>query len=293
MTFMRTRSGMANLNAFHRKDLILYVEGREEGARAAERPDVKFYIGLFAALRPNLRVKVKCVGNKAAVQDYLRRIEGGAIVGSRVAVDRDTSGIDFTGLDSKFQIVTFGYSWESDFWSSRLVLAVGRMISGGGLNAEWESWILKVLSNGQKRLKVLCALDVAGRPSGCQALLPKKKVGFSVSLSRKKIYPITRVEVSRICSKFKKSVAYNCPVCREVFWLAMKCKSGSVIQGHLWEHFVFRVIGSYAKLHLRLSSIENDLLRLVGFSIFEQRAGELLVDGGLKHYESELKRCLV
>lgn len=293
MTFMRTRSGMANLNVFHRRDLIVYVEGRVEEGGTGEPPDAKFYNGIFAALRPHLRVKIKCVGNKSAVRDYLTKIEDGGIQGSLVAVDRDTSGIDFTNVDSEFQIVTFGYSWENDFWNPRLILAVTETLSAGTIDARWESWILEAMSNGEKRLKFICALDIAGRPCGCSPLLPKNKLGVNIACNLKSAFPITRAEVSRFARRFKGSAARNCHVCRNIFWSAMKRDPSSVIQGHIWERFVCHLICHYAKTYLRISAIEHKLLRQIGLSIFLRNAEELVTAEELGYYRSELDRCLI
>lgn len=290
MTFMRTKSGIANTKFFFKADLMLYTEGKENADETHIIADALFYSHLFSALRPDMRIKIKCVGSKSAVQDYLTQIENNSLQGSLVAIDKDTSGINFSSLRSNFQIITHGYSWENDLWSNSLAKKILQSLFGGKLSIESTSWINRSLRSGQNRLKYICALDIAFRSTGNAALLPKDKFGIQPFCKSQANIPISKNEVMRFSSRFRDSGANQCVTAMQIFRKAITLPPNKVIQGHLWEFFIFRLIRTHLNSR-KLPSVPSELLRLIGLAQFEQNARDCLDSETLDHYVREFERC--
>jgi len=290
VTFMRTRSGLKNLALFFKKDVTLYIEGRSQGGSGTV-PDVQFYSSLLAEVRPNVSFKIKCVGNKMAVFDYLSQIEDGEISTAIVVVDRDTFGIDISDLASQYKILTYGYSWENDFWTSQTVVNIANTLSGGSMSDDWRKWLGESMSSTKRRMRYICALDISGRASGCSALLPKDRVGVSFYFNKRSKFALPASEVRRISICYRKSPASGCNVSRGVLRAAMLCGPERSIQGHLWERFSCQLLRHFAKSGLKMSKVDSELLRNIGLSIFRSDVKSFVGNDVLGHYSSELERC--
>lgn len=290
MSFTRSASGLANYRKFCKADLVIYTEGKQDATESARTPDEVFYTALFEGLVPNIRVKVKPVGNRDSAFAYVELLNKKNIPNTIVAVDRDAFGITCSIIDSPRLIYTYGYSWENDLWSAALAKSVLRQIALA--SAETEQIFEKAYANGARRLKLLSALDLASNASHAYALFPKNGRSCGIRFESTEKAPIPCSEKRRLIYKYRTSPARNCNVSAQIFATAVKKPKDQVIQGHLWECFIAHLITWLAKKTCGLTKPCNDLLRNLAFSHFSSNVHSCLGAEKHEYYLSAIRKKL-
>lgn len=291
MTFTRTASGVANISKFYRADCVVYTEGvSDELTGAIRRPDELYYKAVFRVVAPDLTVKVKCVGNQEAAFSYVNLIDKQKIKNALVAVDRDTFGIDKSAVTHPRLIFTYGYSWESDLWTiTSADLLIKALTAGAGFADEQ---FRASFRHGAKRLKFLSALDMAGRASGAKALLPKKRNTCGINIRASAMFPISSAEIRRLSTQYRCTNAWSCSISRKILAAGLKASADKVVQGHLWENFVYQLVSVSVQRVAGVGKPEKALLRLIMLTLFGEHTSECLGDERLEHYRSAIAACL-
>lgn len=291
MTFTRTASGVANISKFYRVDCLVYTEGAsDEQTGGIRRPDEFYYKAVFRVIAPDLTVKVKCIGNQEAAFSYFKIIEKENIKNALVAVDRDTFGIDKSAVMHPKLIFTYGYSWESDLWTITSADLLIKALTAGAGSADDQ--FLASFEHGAKRLKFLSALDIAGRASGAKALLPKNKNKCGINIRASAMVPISSTEIRRLSTQYRNTNAWSCSISRKILATGLRASADKVIQGHLWENFVYQLVSTSIQRFSGVGKPEKALLRLILLTLFGDRTSECLGAERLEYYRSSIEAGL-
>jgi len=285
-TFSRTISGISNSRHFHGVDFTAYIEGKgvDGTVAAAKSYDEVFYECLLSAASGGRKVKVKCVGNKAAALDYAKLIREGGISKSVVIVDKDLEGVLSSPISVFPVISTYGYSWENELWSQAVIASIlvdltnmpDRVIS------EIESCFPRIV----RQLKYLSLLDIACQTNGA-SLLNKRSSLCGVAFA----YPtITLREIRRLRAVFRTSAANICPVARRVIKDCSRFDFREVIQGHFWANFMTRMIVAIYRKLVKDVAPSNAALTNLALSNMRKDPAGALSEELIARYRLELVR---
>lgn len=128
----RSSSGIANQHLFFDVDLVIYCEGGgsyndlamalREGSD--ETHDASFWRAAIEAARPAVRVHVKSVGSKSFAQQIALAVAKSKTTSVHVCVDADFDHCSNSIGPQIPQTTTWGYSWEADLCSLRVLECV-------------------------------------------------------------------------------------------------------------------------------------------------------------------------
>lgn len=296
MTFTRTSSGLKNYRRFYDADIIVYIEGRlidkEKNQDVDDNKifDVIFYTSLFKALSPYKKIKIKIVGCKDNVLDYYEKIESEKVDNSYAIIDRDYDGILFSRVSTNKLIVTHGYSWENDFWSSKLCTETIESIS---LDTDKANEIIREKYN--RSIKRLCIINRANIISHyfCDGIFPVSKKsgdkGFRFEVNSK--FPLSVQEVKRLLKKLPNNIGDDVNIRPLID--ATKVSFSNLIQGHFFEFMTLQIL-SYA--YKQSSGIEHSMtdfsiIKSLAFNKFRLKPDYFLEPETLKHYEDQFRKA--
>lgn len=284
MTFTRSSAGISNYNAFLKCDLIFYVEGKKD---ATNTYDEMYYQNLLESLMPAKKIKIKVIGDKKTALTYLKSLELEESDNGVVIVDKDLEGItsSFVKNKNKKLLITYGYSWENDFWTSDLCNEVVSLLTMHNTNAKND--VTKSYDSTLKSAAKISSFDAAAQINGV-ALLPKKESrNFGINLSCKALDIIEKNELKRYSKKYR-SENLNCPISKEILKISLKEKPHKIIQGHIFEYIVVRIISHYGKKYSKCNSIENTMIKTLAFSIFIKDPLQYISTECLLHFKDQL-----
>ncbi|GJK48938.1 hypothetical protein TUM17560_13150 [Serratia marcescens] len=298
MTFTRTVSGLKSYSRFYKVEAIAYIEGRIlEQQMSAENNDnlkvfdVIFYSSLFKVFSPHNNVKIKIVGCKENVLDYHEKIVNEKIENSFAIIDRDYDGVYFTRTQNDKLIVTHGYSWENDFWTSKLCLETVSLLSLDAIHA------CDIVRNKIKRsIKRLCLINRANLASQYfgNGIFPISKKGgekgFRYDVSSN--YPLSISEVKRLFNKIPEEIKLD-PKFKEII-LSTKLDFNFLIQGHFFEHMILQILCYAYKISSDIAHNMTDvnIIKNLAFNNFKLKPDYYLEPSTLAHYEQQFSRVL-
>lgn len=287
MIFTRSNSGVANYPIFYDTEFIIYTEGKSVGNKNLDivLPDVVFYGTIFKKIFANKNVKIKCVGNKHAALAYVKPLREQGSKNSLVLVDRDYDGAKSSILDDPLIIYTYGYSWENDLWTYDLAKDLITDLTSSNINAlATLKFTFDIL---MKRLKLLSVLD-ASLQLGGQCILNKKLGSCGVSLDMTKKYPLSKIELKRMILKFKTNALFNDTSIKFGLKHFSQLEFNKVIQGHLWEHAVSKVISYKYKCVTNDGLLSNKLVQTLGLAKFKSDPEKYLGPIVFNYYTNEI-----
>lgn len=288
MTFTRTSSGIQNYPQFYNSDIVIYIEGKQSSNN--EAPDKFFYDHLISDIIHNKSVFIKCVGNKSSAIEYASKIIDSGSKNSIVIIDRDYDGIHCSPLVSPVIIRTFGYSWENDLWTLELATDV---LSDITIKSKPALVKLKIkFDSGERQLKLISILDAALQ-CNAQSLFPKDKKSFGICIIGKNIEPISKSELKRFVIKYKSSNINKCQIQREILQAASKTNPHRLIQGHLWCHFVTKIISASHTKQMNESAIPDKAIMNIALSKYSSNPRKYIGEAAYKYYQSELETRLL
>lgn len=171
MSFLRSAQGIANYPVFYGVDLFIFTEGRKN---ISNTTDERFYQAILNSNMQNLTFQIKTIGNCNEAVDHFEIIKTNNLKNFLVFVDKDLHGVTKSSLIEDPQLIfTHGYSWESDFWSIRLVLETIQSL--GNLKLENED-LLKI-NSCLKKAHLLSSLDVCAQIYGSKIIDKQSKTG--------------------------------------------------------------------------------------------------------------------
>lgn len=287
--FTRTSSGVANYPKFFHSDLVAYVEGKNLDGTLDTRPDEVYYGAVISAFTGLNKIKIKVVGNRAEVLKYAADIHAGNIQNSIAFVDRDYDGILFSTFPRGGYCMTYGYSWENDFWNE--LLSVTTLESASiNCNALVLQEIGKQIQTSKQSLFELFLLDCAYKLFD-EALLKKNGGACGVNFSYKCEEVIGKGELERLFKKAENHPISECPMSKELIKDAKLKRADLLIQGHLWEHVILSLISTRYKM-LEGTTIPHKAIRNIALNLFKVDPKKFLDVDCAAHYENELSRFL-
>lgn len=288
MNFTRTRSGLRNFGRFFGADLTLYVEGRvltDSPIEDHTRPDTKFYDALCSEYLAGRKVKVKLTGNRKSALAYHAKIIDSAIPNSLVIVDRDYDGLISSHLNKPKLILTYGYSWENDFWTEPLLLHTLNISTASDAHAINLAAIK--LRRTIRRLAKLSALNAAAHTDGA-SIFTGKKSSKGVNIDAASDFPISRAEYRRISN----GIPVMCQVMKDVHRAALRLSPRGIIQGHLLE-YVSLFLLSYIYTHSTSTVLRNNTILVnIALSLFADNPGAYISAEADQYYKREFARAI-
>lgn len=298
MTFTRTVSGLKSYNRFYKVEAIVYIEGRILEQQTAQEKnddlkvfDVIFYSSLFKVFSPHNNVKIKIVGCKENVLDYHDKIVNEEIENSFAIIDRDYDGVYFTRIKNEKLIVTHGYSWENDFWTSKLCLETVSLLS---LDTDHACNIVQRKIN--RSIKRLCLINRANLVSQYfgNGIFPISKKGgdkgFRYDVGSN--FPLSLNEVKRLFNKIPDGVKIDPNV--KGLIAATKLDFNHLIQGHFYEYMILQILCHAYKIasDIAHNMVDINIIKNVAFNNFKLKPDYYLEPSTLVHYEQQFARVL-
>ena len=288
MKFTRSRSGLKNFGRFFGADLTLYVEGRLLTQLPVEdptRPDTKFYNALCSKYLSGRKVKIKLTGNRKSALGYHEKIISSSIPDSLVIVDRDYDGLLFTPIDKPKLILTYGYSWENDFWTEALILHTLNISTASDTN------VLNIASTQLRRtlrrLAKLSALNAAAHIDGA-SIFPSKKNSKGLSIDGSSMFPISKSEYRRIA----RNLTSMCEVMKGVHSSALRTCQEKIIQGHLLEYVSLFLISYIYTMSTSTVLKNNTILVNIALSLFSGDPSAYITPAADDYYRREFARAI-
>ena len=295
MTFTRTSNGLRNYHSFYDSDIVVYIEGRMENKEETEGidtntiSDVIFYNSLFKTLSPYEKIKIKIVGCKKNVLDYHDKIVKENIENSYTVIDRDYDGMLFSRVATDKLIVTHGYSWENDFWSSKLCSEIIKDIS---LDEKKANEIIEIKYN--RSIKRLCIINRANIISQyfCNSIFPINKKGgskgFKYDVGSK--FPLSVQEVRRLLAMLPVETKHDANIKKLIN--ATKVNFTNLIQGHFYEFMTIQILLYAYKISSGISHNIADfsMIKSMALNKFKLKPNYFLEAKTLEHYEGQFNR---
>lgn len=287
MIFTRSRSGLKNFGRFFGADLTLYVEGRLLARLPIEdptRPDTKFYDALCSEYLSGRKVKIKLTGNRKSALGYHEKITTSSIPDSLVIVDRDYDGLLLSPLDKPKLILTYGYSWENDFWTEPLFLNTLNISTASDSSVDLASAQLR---RALRRLAKLSALNAAAHIDGA-SIFPGKNKSKGLNIDAASMFPISKSEYNRIAG----SLVSMCEVMRVVHGVALRACQEKIIQGHLLEYVVLYLMTYIYTASTGTILKNNTILVNIALSLFADNPSAYLSPAADEYYRREFARAV-
>ncbi|MGL4374238.1 MAG: hypothetical protein ACRCS6_10665, partial [Turicibacter sp.] len=164
--FSRTSGGMSAEHLFKDVEYIICIEGKSDASDIEKIYDYRFYHGLLSALfdKP-FQIKVK--GCKQELLAIAQQLERDDVKNHIVIVDRDHDDIinHITPITICRGVIMFthGYSWENDFWSTKLLTDIALFY---GFNGHEVNEFIKSFKINERRFKIMHRLNLLSRVNG-------------------------------------------------------------------------------------------------------------------------------
>lgn len=132
--FTRTDSGINNMHIFKNVDFVIYTEGTDqdlESGLAKHSQDIAYWKRVFKKYDVDMRFKFKCAGSKPNVISIAERISKNEISNTIAIMDSDHDRHRRKNINCPFVLYTYGYSWENDVWTPKLILSLVEDHFGG------------------------------------------------------------------------------------------------------------------------------------------------------------------
>lgn len=288
MKFTRTRSGLKNFSRFFGAEITLYVEGRLLNQLPIEdptRPDTKFYNALCSKYLSGRKIKVKLTGNRKNALGYHEKITRSSIPNSLVIVDRDYDGLLLSPLAKPKLILTYGYSWENDFWTEALLLHTLNISTAADENAI--NLASTKLRRTLRRLTKLSALNAAAHING-ESIFTGKKNSKGINIDASSLFPISLSEYKRLAN----NLPDMCQVMATVHRTALRIARENIIQGHLLE-YVSLFLLSYAYTASTNSTLRNNAILVnIALSLFSENPSAYISPEADDYYRNEFARAI-
>ncbi|WP_082969892.1 DUF4435 domain-containing protein [Aeromonas dhakensis] len=294
-TFARTPNGIKNYNAFHNVDFIIYTEGRCHSGTAQEDTkayDTKYYLSLVQAFTAHKRIKVMLVGNKLNALDYHKSIIDNKIQNCIVFIDKDYDGLFCSIINQPKLLMTYGYSWENDFWTKRLCRDIVYNLSMKDIS------IVNLYNSKASRcigrLDKISRIQASGQFFSINMLPNSGSKSKGIGINGDKKWPISKNEFRRVKIDSRKKLHGHISKHYLDFLKSIldykKTSFYSIIQGHLFEHAILLVISDCYKIFSEKKTADQSIIKNLAFSIFDEDVKHYLTKKALAHYAQEFMR---
>lgn len=244
----RTPSGISNEHLFHGIRMTVYVEGGD-GSEGTPSVDLVYWRSLFDLLMPGDSFYLKPRGGKGSLRKIASDICDGRVTNVLVCWDRDFDHLRPAYLSSSI-ITTYGYSWENDVWSPRMVEDVFYQLCGVDRHSVpvWGE-IDRTFSQFERQLRWIVRADMICMANCNKGVIPR--AGFRCVLPPGHGWPVLDCDFLRGCvarargdrggRRFSMAVFTKIEVFRDLY-------------GHLLAFLCYRVLASLLPRHSGASS---------------------------------------
>lgn len=295
MTFARTPNGINNYNSFHNVEFIIYAEGRCHSGIVREDVkayDSKYYHSLAKTFTNYKKIKVMLVGNKFNVLDYHAKIIENNLQNCIAFIDKDYDGIFNSIIQRPKLLMTYGYSWENDFWTKRLCRDIVYNLSMKDIDivSIYDQRALRCIS----RLDKISRLNVAGQLFHLNIMPSANAKSKGICINGSKEWPVSKKEFRRVKLDAKEKLhelatTHYIPFLKELL-NHKNNKFNKIIQGHLFEYALLLIISDCYKAFSEKKTADQSIIKNLAFSIFDEDVKHYLTNEALTHYRSEFKR---
>lgn len=299
--FSRTSSGLSAENLFRDVEYIICIEGKSKANDIEKIYDYRFYNSLLKALFDKPYV-LKVKGCKQELLTLSKKLDDGQINNHIIIVDRDHDEIipNTPLTDRQRSVVRFthGYSWENDFWSTKLIRALALF---HGLSDEEIERLVKSFKVNERRFKFMHYLNLLSRANGSTLFELKGWCGIAPQKGPKRddekkiLFVITKDEVSQRIIKKWTSLGYNeTPETLNAKSLIARpgySHEGFIIQGHSYEYLVLELLAEFYNISSPYSTggSSKPLFKSAAFGLFAGNPLRYLSRRTIQYYESVFK----
>lgn len=182
--------------------------------------------------------------------------------------------------------VTYGYSWENDFWTLELceaVIATLTMNDASLTKKVKQSWNMTF-----KHTAKISSFDAACQINGI-TILPKKGNSCGIKLSLKKCSFIQHDEFKRHVKNYRNNLV-KCDISNEILRIAMSQSPCKIVQGHLWEFIAITIISEYYKVSTKHKTATKEMIKNIAFSEFIENPLKYLTPECKNHFSNQFSR---
>lgn len=296
-SFARTPAGLSNLARFHSVEYTVFIEGRNlpEGHRLMNflTYDELYYRGLLKLFSLK-SCKIKVVGSKNHVSYYANEITSGRIANAIAILDRDYEGILSSWVNDRRLLCTRGYSWENDFWTDRLVIAVLRSLMPNVANFN-EKEVIAMLDRASRRVARLSKIDFLTKLYDVK-FIPNKDRNIGLELNPEKYSVVVLSDLKPLFEKVRKSGRLNlmlrCALVKYFSGCLNSFPRRNVVRGHLWEAVCIRVISHFYKKYTGERTITNTVIKNTAFSVWSGGVADVLGDTANFYYARRVRSAI-
>lgn len=284
MLFSRSNHGLNNIHLFYGVEVVIYIEGET----SPEKYDENFYKTILNNLLhiKSERFKIIPLGGCENVKKRYEEILLNNISNSICVLDRDYSFIKQSIIyNPKLLKFSYGYSWENDFWSDKIIYRIIEFLSGGRVS-QLDNFE-ELLSNTKKYAKKLSCYDLLSQIHA-ECVLDKSKASFGVRLDYdpSSFSIISPSEIKRVRGKLSVNVL-SCLVSKGIYKDVFKVIPEKMIQGHFWKKISLVLIVQVLKI-IRISSttVSEEIIFNIAQTIFNEDIN-VFMDEKVKEYYLE------
>jgi len=289
MLFSRSSEGLSNTHLFYGVKVMVYIEGENK----PEKYDKEFYkiiLNRLVGIDLN-KFEIVPLGNCLNVKERYENIVSHNITNSICVIDRDYNFLKESIIYNPDLLkFSYGYSWESDFWSDTIIHRVIEILSGGKISNL--SCFSELMSNTKKSAKKLSCYDLISQINA-ECVLDKSKSSFGVRLEYDSsiISLISANEIKRIRSKISSDV-FTCLISKQIFKEALKASSQKLIQGHFWQKISLVMIVQVLKIiGITSTTISDQLIFNIAQTLFNEDIDKFLDPEVKDYYLTNFQIC--
>lgn len=289
MLFSRSSEGLSNIHLFYGVKVMIYIEGENN----SEKYDKIFYeilLNKLIGIELN-KFEIVPLGCCLNVKERYEEILLNNISNSVCVLDRDYNFLKESFIYNPDLLkFTYGYSWENDFWSDKLIYKVAEMLSGSKFAKLMD--FNELVNNTRKCAKKISCYDLISQINS-ECVLDKSKSSFGVRLeydsSTMSIISIN--EIRRVRSKISPDV-FSCLTSKGILKEALKMSSNKIIQGHFWQKISLVTIIQVLKIiGVTSTNISDQLIFNIAQSVFNSDVNNFIEAEARDYYLSNFQLC--
>lgn len=240
--FLRSDSGLRNLNKFYRAECICYVEGGginysvesiiSENKYTDSTRDITFWKNIFQTFTKLEKVKFKSIGSKTVLLKLSRKIIDNKLRNTIICMDSEYDEIGNRKIDHANHIYTYGYSIENDIFNIENVIQI--LSANIGFQITDTEEIKMNIDYFFKKLKKYISYDYYSFENALK-FIDREKPSKNLKISNDN-YPLLNIELfEEKCKELSLEEEHlNDNLCVEKHCF-----------GHLVEHFFMQTIRTY------------------------------------------------
>jgi hypothetical protein len=270
---------------------VIYVEGGESytaeevlaGRYTAESSDIHFWRTVFSECGSSLKLAFRAAGSKTTLQAIARLIAGGSVAGTLVAMDRDYDHLFGTKIASALVLYTYGYSWESDVWTPKVVEELFYSVTGADLErAKLSAELSRIYGQFHRDLRHAIRADIICNAHSIE-FFPKSKPLKLLRTGTLRGPVVSRAEIKAcfVVAKGKRSTKMRLSV--------PSCDPTADCYGHLAAEFGYLVLQHLVRKYSKPVPMPKSLINNWAIDRFREVLRTFHTLPLAKHYRREVR----